>query len=67
VVDHPQVRPAESEITVREPSLEMHKAVDLSPFFRDYEALQARMDDEAGRSWKCAGATTSGAAGRPSS
>jgi Fe-S-cluster containining protein len=37
------------KLTVREPSLEMHKAVDLSPFFRDYEALQARMDDEAGR------------------
>jgi len=37
------------KLTVREPSLEMHKAVDLSPFFRDYEALQARVDDEAGR------------------
>ena len=36
------------KLTVREPSLEMHKAVDLSPFFRDYEALQARVDDEAG-------------------
>jgi hypothetical protein len=36
-------------LTVREPSLEMHKAVDLSPFFRDYEALQARVDDEVGR------------------
>lgn len=35
------------KLTVREPSLEMHKAVDLSPFFRDYEALQARVDDEA--------------------
>ena len=34
------------KLTVREPSLEMHKAVDLSPFFRDYEALQARVDDE---------------------
>lgn len=37
------------KLTVREPSLEMHKAVDLNPFFRDYEALQARLDDEAGR------------------
>lgn len=37
------------KLTVREPSLEMHKAVDLSPFFRDYEALQARLDDESGR------------------
>ena len=35
------------KLTVREPSLEMHKAVDLSPFFRDYEALQARVDDDA--------------------
>ena len=35
------------KLTVREPSLEMHKAVELSPFFRDYEALQARLDDEA--------------------
>ena len=34
------------KLTVREPSLEMHKAVDLSPFFRDYEALQARVEDE---------------------
>ena len=37
------------KLTVREPSLEMHNAVDLSPFFRDYEALQARVDEEAGR------------------
>jgi hypothetical protein len=37
------------KLTVREPSLEMHKAVDLNPFFRDYEALQARLDDESGR------------------
>jgi Fe-S-cluster containining protein len=37
------------KLTVREPSLEMHKAVDLSPFFRDYEALQARVDKEIGK------------------
>jgi len=36
------------KLTVREPSLEMRKAVDLSPFFRDYEALQARLDEEIG-------------------
>jgi len=36
------------KLTVREPSLEMHKAVDLSPYFMDYEALQARVDDETG-------------------
>lgn len=35
------------KLTVREPALEMHKAVDLSPFFRDYEALQARLDEAA--------------------
>lgn len=35
------------KLTVREPSLEMHKAVDLSPYFRDYEAMQARVDDES--------------------
>jgi Fe-S-cluster containining protein len=36
------------KLTVREPSLEMRKAVDLSPFFQDYEALQARLDEEVG-------------------
>lgn len=36
------------KLTLREPALEMHKAVDLSPFFRDYEALQARLDEAAG-------------------
>lgn len=43
------------KLTVREPSLEMHKAVDLSPFFRDYEALQARLDDEVGRTIEMCG------------
>lgn len=42
------------KLTVREPSLEMHKAVDLSPYFRDYEAMQARVDDESrGIASKC--------------
>jgi protein-tyrosine phosphatase/Fe-S-cluster containining protein len=43
------------KLTVREPSLEMHKAVDLSPFFRDYEALQSRVDAEAGRAVEMCG------------
>ncbi len=33
------------KLTVREPSLEMRRVVDLAPFFRDYEALLARIAD----------------------
>lgn len=36
------------KLTVREPSLEMRRAVDLAPFFRDYEALVARVADVQG-------------------
>ena len=53
------------KLTVREPSLEMHKAVDLSPFFRDYEALQARVDDEVGRVLEMCGRDHSRCCGTP--
>lgn len=33
------------KLTVREPSLEMRRVVDLAPYFRDYEALLARVAD----------------------
>lgn len=35
-------------LTIREPSLEMQKAVDLSPYFIEYEALIYRVDDLSG-------------------
>lgn len=41
------------KLTVREPSLEMHRAVDLGPIFRDYESLQARVDDMAAATSRC--------------
>jgi len=31
-------------LSVREPTLEMHRAVDFSPYLRDYEALWSRVD-----------------------
>lgn len=34
------------KLTVREPSLEMRREVDLSPFFQDYESLVLRVEDE---------------------
>ncbi|NLV96139.1 MAG: phosphatase [Desulfovibrionales bacterium] len=34
------------KLTIREPSLEMRRAVDLSPFFHDYEALVHRVEQE---------------------
>ncbi len=36
------------KLTVREPSLEMRKAVDLGPLFREYEALFARVESKIG-------------------
>ncbi|WP_285907287.1 dual specificity protein phosphatase family protein [Pseudodesulfovibrio pelocollis] len=36
------------QLTVREPSLEFKRLVDLSPFFNDYEGLAQRVDDLAG-------------------
>lgn len=36
------------KLTIREPSLEMRRIVDLAPFFRDYEALLARIADTPG-------------------
>jgi protein-tyrosine phosphatase/Fe-S-cluster containining protein len=36
------------KLTVREPSLEMRRVVDLAPFFHDYEALTARIADAYG-------------------
>lgn len=53
------------KLTVREPSLEMHKAVDLSPFFRDYEALQARVDEEAGKALDICGRDHARCCGTP--
>ena len=53
------------KLTLREPSLEMRNAVDLSPFFRDYEALQARVDDEAGRPLEMCGRDHARCCGTP--
>lgn len=36
------------KLTVCEPSLEMRRVVNLAPFFSDYEAMSARIDDLAG-------------------
>jgi hypothetical protein len=33
------------ELSIREPSLEIHRTVDFQPFFRDYELLLAQVDD----------------------
>lgn len=38
-------------LTIREPSLENHCAVDLSPFFEDYEVLVKHVEYEAGLHW----------------
>ena len=37
------------KLTVREPSLEMRREVNLSPFFLDYEALIQRLDQDTGQ------------------
>lgn len=39
-------------LTVREPSLEFKRLVDLSPFFNDYEELVERVNERAGDSLK---------------
>jgi hypothetical protein len=36
-------------LTVREPSLEFKRLVDLSPFFNDYDELVQRVDERAGK------------------
>ncbi|WP_029897070.1 protein-tyrosine phosphatase family protein [Desulfohalovibrio reitneri] len=36
----------QSKLTIREPSLEHNRQVDLAPFFADYEALLERLDEE---------------------